>query len=106
VKKTKKLFCAALLPICVASCDCHQNVSGQVLDISTKKPIDSVYIHKVGNSYGEYSDSTGKFAVTAISGGLFGCPAMQVAFNKDGYDFLSEEIDNAGIKTIFLKKVK
>lgn len=107
MKNFKNVFYLILCSICITSCgDCYQHISGRILDKNTKKPIDSVYISNVGNGYGEYSDSTGKFEITATSGGLFGCPAMKVAFNKDGYNLLSEEIDNAGVKTIFLEKTE
>ena len=84
--------------------DCNQNANGIVFDKLTMKPIDSVYVHKVGSDNGEFTDSTGAFKISAISGGVFGCPIMKVAFVKDGYDTFAEEFDNSGHTKILMEK--
>ena len=86
------------------SCDCRQNVSGKVLDSETKKPIDSVYVHKINKDYGKYTSENGIFEINATSGGLFGCPAMKIVLTKKGYEQKIEEIENSKSKTIFLIK--
>ncbi len=91
----------------LTSCgDCNQNVSGTVLDKDTKAPIDSVYVHKDNKDYGEYTTDKGDFEISAISGGVFGCPLMTVVLNKDGYETTAVTIDNAASKTIYLTKKK
>ncbi|WP_421800274.1 hypothetical protein [Haliscomenobacter sp.] len=93
---TACLFCA---------CDCHQNVSGTVLDTRTKKTIDSVYVQIAGktNIY-TFTDSTGNFRLDNISGG-FSCPPMPLALTKSGYEIKILEIKNAAHDTIFLERI-
>tara|TARA_R110002049_G_scaffold286226_1_gene467890 strand:+ start:4580 stop:4903 length:324 start_codon:yes stop_codon:yes gene_type:complete len=90
--------------ITLVSCDCHQNVSGKVLDSQTKEPIDSVYVHKINKDYGKFTSENGAFELDATSGGLFGCPPMKIVLNKNGYEQKVEEIENSENKTIFLTK--
>jgi hypothetical protein len=93
-----------IIGISTVACDCHQNVSGKVLDSNTKKPLDSVYVHKITKDYGEYTSENGMFELSATSGGLFGCPPMKIILNKKGYEQKVEEIENSGNKTILLTK--
>ena len=93
-----------IIGISTVACDCHQNVSGKVLDSNTKKPLDSVYVHKITKDYGEYTSEKGIFELSATSGGLFGCPPMKIILNKKGYEQKAEEIENSGNKIIYLTK--
>ena len=93
---TACLFCA---------CDCHQNVSGTILDNRTKKAIDSVYVQNtVRTSKYTFTDSTGNFRLSSISGG-FSCPPMPLALTKPGYEIKILEIKNGAHETIFLERI-
>jgi len=96
------LIVASLL---LNACDCSQRLIGVVFDEETKQPIDSVYIHKE-NHTGDYSDSTGRFQIHAISGGLTGCPLLKLSFSKPGYTTITGEYENSNDKTIYLEKIK
>lgn len=100
----KKGILILIIGITTIACDCHQNVSGKVLDSATKKPLDSVYVHKITKDYGEYTSENGIFELSAVSGGLFGCPPMKIILQKEGYEQIEEEIDNSENKTILLTK--
>ena len=103
-KKLNKTIILLIIGVTIISCDCHQNVSGKVLDSDSKKPLDSVYVHKISREYGKYTSENGTFELDATSGGLFGCPPMKIVLNKKGYEQKEEEIENSGNKTIFLTK--
>ncbi|MBR9847508.1 MAG: carboxypeptidase-like regulatory domain-containing protein [Algicola sp.] len=93
------------LGIILTSCDCHQNVSGKVLDFDTKQPLDSVYVHKIKRKIGKYTSEKGDFELSATSGGLFGCPPMKIILNKSGYEQKVEVIENSESKIIYLRKI-
>jgi len=86
----KKLPYLLVIAITCYSCDCMQRKKGVIINKKTGKPIDSVYIHKIGEQQGEYSDASGNFEITAISGGVFGCPVLELGYNKSGYSLVSE----------------
>jgi len=86
------------------ACDCRQIVSGKVLDANTKKPIDSVLVKKVGKEIGQFTTQDGDFELTHISGGLFGCPEMDIELTKKGYETKNESIPNSEFKVIYLIK--
>src|SRR5690606_23188747 len=76
----------------LASCDCRQEVTGKIFDNETKFPIDHVAVGNYEKENTEqpysrryYSDSTGHFNYHSISGGLFGCPDVELYFSKEGY---------------------
>ena len=95
-----------IITACIlCTCDCHQNVSGTVLDTRTKKAIDSVYVQNtVRTSTHTFTDSTGNFRLSSISGG-FSCQPMPIALTKQGYEIKILEIKNAAHDTIFLERI-
>ncbi|HXB42045.1 MAG TPA: carboxypeptidase-like regulatory domain-containing protein [Bacteroidia bacterium] len=96
-----------MLPVFFASCDCMQVVSGTIIDTDTKKPLDSVLVYKQTKSYNNfYTDTSGKFHIESISGGLFGCPGMTIVVEKAGYEKQIMQIDCGDFKTISLKSRK
>jgi|21_taG_2_1085346.scaffolds.fasta_scaffold34811_2 hypothetical protein len=104
IRNLNKGILLLILGIILIACDCHQNVSGKVLDSDSKTPLDSVYVHKISRDYGKYTTENGTFELDATSGGLFGCPPMKIILNKKGYKQKVEEIENSGNKTIYLTK--
>jgi hypothetical protein len=85
--KLLALLCALSLVGCG---DCVQEVEGVILDELTHQPIEGVNITKVvGNDAKtnriEHSDSVGRFEFHSISGGLLGCPDIELQFIKKGY---------------------
>lgn len=82
--------------------DCMQHATGIVCDKKTKQPIDSVDVRKSITDISEYSDSTGFFNLTAISGGVTGCPLMAVMFSKKNYLPITKEVKYGD--TIFLER--
>lgn len=88
----------------LTSCDCMQHVTGTVLDAETSEPIEGAQVQKENKDYDkDETDEKGKFAVESISGG-FRCPPMTLVVSKKGYQTLTVKIDNAGKKTIKLKR--
>ncbi|MGZ4071925.1 MAG: carboxypeptidase-like regulatory domain-containing protein [Bacteroidia bacterium] len=83
-----------------------QQVSGTVLDKSTRQPLDSVFAHKDSKDFGEYTDNSGEFKLNEISGGCRGCPPMNVVLTKEGYEQSTVKIKNEGHDTIYLTKKK
>ncbi|MDL2257413.1 hypothetical protein LJC06_04330 [Bacteroidales bacterium OttesenSCG-928-I14] len=67
------------------SCDCIQHVQGTVIDYETQLPIEDVAVIKFIDGI-IYTDSLGNFDVTAMTGGLFGCPKLSLSFEKEGYN--------------------
>ena len=96
----KPLIYLLLILIFFESCDCRQQAQGIILDKKTKKPIDSVYVHKLGEQQGEYSDSTGSYKISEIDGGIFGCPVLKLAFYKIGYKTIED--DGNQLDTIYM----
>ncbi|MEO6302791.1 MAG: carboxypeptidase-like regulatory domain-containing protein [Bacteroidia bacterium] len=94
------------MTLLTSSCDCLQKVSGTILDNDTKQPLDSVSITKVGNNLNEFTNSKGNFTITAISGGLCGCPPMKINIKKAEYEVATAKIKSARSKTLYLKKNK
>lgn len=103
MSKVKPIF-LTFITLFIISCDCNQNVSGKVLDNESKQPIDSVYVHKVGRDYGEYSLKNGEFKLSYTDGGLFGCPDMNIVLTKEGYEIENVSIPNSENRIIYMKK--
>jgi hypothetical protein len=103
LKMLKPIFYLLFISVVLCSCgDCVQHAEGIILDKKTKKPIDSVYVHKIGQQTDYYSDSTGHFEIRATSGGIFSCPILQVAFYKNGYATIAE--DTKPPDTVYMTK--
>ena len=88
------------------ACDCLQKVSGTILDKETKQAIDSVYAVKAERDLGVFTDTSGQFKLSAISGGPCGCPPMKVVLSKKGYKKQVIKIPNAKHSVILLVKEK
>jgi hypothetical protein len=98
----------ALSAACILhACDCNQDVSGTVLDSSTKQPIEGAYVQNAGKNHDHnYTDNKGNFEINSISGGFRGCPAMTVSLTKEGYEIKTVEIEITKHDTIYLESVK
>jgi hypothetical protein len=84
------LISAACLAL--VSCDCMQDVRSVVVDKQTRKPLSNVVVSKSEKenpqdplARKEYTDDSGRFHFTSISGGLGGCPDLVLYFTKPGY---------------------
>jgi hypothetical protein len=103
----KTILVVSITSIAFYSCDCNQNVSGTILDKTTKQPIESAYTQNaIKNREHNYSDKNGYFELQSISGGFRGCPPMKVAITKEGYEIITIEIENAQHDTIYLERIK
>jgi hypothetical protein len=101
------ILVVSITSIAFYSCDCNQNVSGTILDKTTKRPIDSAYTQNANKNYDHnYSDKNGFFELNSISGGFRGCPPMNVAITKEGHEIVTIEIENGGHDTVYLEKIK
>ncbi|MDP1817547.1 MAG: hypothetical protein Q8K92_24015 [Leadbetterella sp.] len=103
----KIILVVSITSIAFYSCDCNQNVSGTILDKTTKQPIDRAYTQNANkNNDHNYSDKNGHFELQSISGGFRGCPPMDVAITKGGYEIVTIEIENGHHDTIYLERIK
>ncbi len=86
------------------SCDCDQTVRGTVIDIETKQPLKNILVYKKNDLRypSTVTDSLGSFELSALSGGLSGCPPMKIIIEGEGYFKKEEEIPVQGNKTIEL----
>jgi len=88
------------------SCDCNQNVSGIVLDKETNLPIEKATIQNLNGDYNVFSSEKGEFKISAISGGIFNCPPMDVIVSKDGFFSDTLSIKNSKQEKVYLKQKK
>ncbi|MDB5283086.1 MAG: hypothetical protein JWO06_2161 [Bacteroidota bacterium] len=110
--KTLKYFFIISLPL-ISSCDCIQRASGVVLDKQTGQPIQNVSLGKyVADDPNNVSipraltNANGQFNYSGISGGLFGCPDIQLYFNKERYRQVIKTFSSfSSNDTIFLEKL-
>lgn len=88
-KNVLNLFLCLVAVLSLSSCDCMQKADGVILDQQTKQPIKEVSVSQneapKENAYVERSDESGHYIISAISGGLCGCPDIVLNFSKDGY---------------------
>ncbi len=85
---TRSLSVGALFLL--AGCDCYRTVNALVLDEATGSPIEGARIcerHGDGRYEDEYwlTNDSGRFGFSDISGGLRGCPPVELHISKDGY---------------------
>lgn len=89
------------------SCDCYQVVTGTVIDNETRKPIEGISIYnKTKPKNKTQTDLEGKFELSSISGGLFGCPPMTIVVEHPDYATQETEIPAGGQKEIILSRSK
>ncbi|WP_417352824.1 carboxypeptidase-like regulatory domain-containing protein [Flavobacterium alkalisoli] len=101
----KKTIMLAFITCITISCDCYQVAEGIVIDKETKKPLKNVVVYNKNKPYNKkQTDSLGKFELSGISGGMFGCPPMKVIIEKAGYTSGEVEISSGEEKTIELEK--
>ena len=91
-------------------CDCRYEVTGIILDNSTKKPLNNVAIGKTDTTDLEnpfnrktYSFKNGEFDVSGISGR---CNQITLYFTKKDYSTQKVTFENGAHDTIFLKSNK
>ncbi|PKR80200.1 hypothetical protein CW751_11090 [Brumimicrobium salinarum] len=82
-----RILSIALCALLLISCECRRTASGNVLDISTKLPIDSVFVKGIERVYNEYyTNSEGEYYMTTgMIGAVGGCPSITISFSKEGY---------------------
>src|SRR6476469_389274 len=87
------------------SCDCGQDVSANIFDEQTKKPLEKVQVQNVYKNWcNTETDSAGFFSLSATSGGLFGCPPMQIIIAKRVYYMKVVKIEDGKYERIYLTK--
>jgi hypothetical protein len=86
------------------SCDCFYNMSGVILDKTSKQPIDSVSVKMDRHASVKYSDPNGSFDLHEMGGGIIGCPIRPVTLTKKGYKDTTLIFSGADKKTIYLEK--
>ena len=85
--------------------DCMQIATGIVLDAQTGLPIQGAHAQNELKAYAQAdTDETGKFEIESISGGLFGCPHMDVVITMPGYEPQTVKIAAGGQETIKLNR--
>ena len=100
-----KLLIVFLVFSIFISCDCVQNVSGNIFDKLTGKPLKNVRVQKINKECCEQkSDSLGYFKVEDISGGFRECPPMKIMIAAEGYYMKVVEIENGKHDSIYLMK--
>ncbi|WP_188620952.1 hypothetical protein [Flavobacterium suaedae] len=101
----KKMLLLNGLLFLFVSCDCHQIIRGTVIDKETNKPLENILVYKKSDK--EYTriltDSLGIFELSDVSGGLWGCPPMEIVIEGEGYLKKEGEIPAGGEKTIELE---
>ncbi|HKC69218.1 MAG TPA: hypothetical protein VKG26_13360 [Bacteroidia bacterium] len=103
----KKHILIITMGLLLSACDCNQIANGTVVDADTQKPLDSVFVYNQNRSANKtYTDTSGIFMIESISGGLFGCPPMEVVVEKAGYEKQILKINCCDIENIALKKLK
>ncbi|WP_417356154.1 carboxypeptidase-like regulatory domain-containing protein [Flavobacterium sp.] len=101
----KKIIMLVVITCITISCDCYQIVSGTVIDKETKEPLNDVVVYNKNKPYNKkQTDSLGKFELSGISGGMFGCPPMKVIIERAGYTPGEVEISSGEEETIELEK--
>lgn len=88
------------------SCDCHQNISGIILSKETNLPIEKATIQTLNRDYKVFSSEKGEFRISAVSGGFFKCPPMEIVVSKDGFFSDTLSIENSKQKKVYLKQKK
>jgi hypothetical protein len=69
-----------------SSCDCMQTATGILIDKKTKLPIEQAKVTNVNKTWLTMeTDSSGRFQLSSVSGGLCGCPPMKILIEKEGY---------------------
>jgi hypothetical protein len=114
INKIKNAGLILLTVLILTSCDCMQLLNGVVVDKETRQPLDNVAIGQYkkedpNQPYSKrfYSDSTGQFGYHSISGGLLGCPDLELYFSKVGYKTSKQSFKSyTQFDTIYLEKVK
>ena len=123
------LFC--LVAVLFTSCDCIQHIQGVVVDSETQLPIEGVMVRTdflvdsvaqtntdmvmPNNAYGidwdsgvngKYTDSSGNFEFTYMTGVIFVRPKIPLIFEKEGYDVFRKKFKgyNKDTVTVVLKK--
>jgi len=110
MRKIGRLLILCFLSFFVQSCifgDCNQIVRGQIRDEITNNAIIGVKICNKDKDWNyAKSDSLGFFRISSISGGLWGCPDMDIIISKEGYKTIETTIPAGGNKTILLERIK
>ncbi len=105
-----KAFFLLIVLLSQSACDCYRVVSASVFDAESGKALAGVVIRE-RHSNGTYenerdlTDAQGLFEFEDISGGLRGCPPVQLHLSKEGYVPIDREFD-AGTHgdTVLLKR--
>ncbi len=92
--------------IFLTGCDCMQLARGVVIDASTNQPIDSVIVSVVYRDQlykQHFTDTSGRFQFSYLSGGIFGCPPIRLQLEKSGYEIKRVKCKSHRSKTFTLQ---
>jgi hypothetical protein len=90
----------------LTSCDCHQQVSGIVIDHQTGRPIENATVYNKNKEWNKtLTDSLGYFELSSVSGG-FRCPPMTIIIKSNKYDLNETTIPAGSYLIIKLKRNK
>ena len=119
------LFC--FVAVLFTSCDCLQHIQGVVVDSETQLPIEGVMVRTdfvvdsvariqtdsimPNNAYGidwdsgvngKYTDSSGNFEFTYMTGCIFVRPKIPLIFEKEGYNVLRKKFKGYNVDTVIV----
>jgi len=93
------------LVILLTACDCTQTVRGIVVDAKTNKPLNNISVYNKEKDWSKTeTDSSGKFELSNVSGGIT-CPPMIIVIKNEQYKKVEISISSGGYETIKLEKI-
>lgn len=103
-----RIFMISSIVLLLSRCDCSRRASGVVCDRATHLPLTSVTIKDAAGFHPgaiTESDATGSYEYGDISGGLFRCPPLRLAFMHQDYQTYQLKTANCGVQdTVFLSR--
>ncbi len=88
------------------SCDCNQTIRGTIVDAKTEKPLNNISVYNKEKDWSKTeTDSSGKFELSNVSGGLT-CPPMTIVIDNKQYKKVEICIPAGGEQTIKLERIK
>ena len=95
------------LTLLLTGCDCPREVKGLVVDYHSDIEISDVLIWEDSRSQKAFkSDLIGGFDYNDISGGLLGCPDVNLTFTKSGYVQTSQTFEAYSSDTVIVRLTK
>jgi len=94
------------LVILLTACDCTQTVRGIVVDAKTNKPLNNISIYNKAKDWSKTeTDSSGKFELSNVSGGIT-CLPMIIVIKNEQYKKVEISIRSGGYETIKLERIE